>query len=357
MANRIYRFVKKQWLLIWIVAVSVTLFSMSFIVFAEYTATVSSMHRVVVSKAGPGMRFSSNILVESGDNVYRPKYTKTKASGTYDCDLYLWNYSLDDLNSLYPLDINYDLEFKLTDKSGNDLAVSMGNRSITVIAPDNTFVVLNDSNTSGSFTNQKLAYGSVSDTDHFIIRFSSGWSVENDDDYCIRVRAVPTLNNNGNVYQDLRTISGVIGLKTTSSSASNGWKASISEKTDTNSPVDFDGYNLIVSGSGAATITIKWDTSKVELNKYFYDNLKKVYSFAANEVIDQGVDLSGWHTLVINADTGDTAKENRNRYSIQLYKKGILDDTTDPATWDTLFAYNKASDEQTGAWIRVNISQ
>ena len=346
--------IKKQWLLVWITIVAVAL--LTIVASAEYGSTSSNMHRVVVSKKGPGMMFSSNYLIEEGDSVYHPIYVKPKDEGRYDSNyLFIWNYNTSDLERLYPEDINYRLEVKLTDQSGTDLTRDIGSRNITITNPNNETITLNNTVRSGSWASQKLVHSSQAAANRYAISFSEGWDIANEEDICVQIKAIPTSRNNNEPYTDIRTISGIVGLKTTASSVSNGWKASISEQPEENNttvtPDQFDAYNLILTGSGSATITVRWNTAYLQLNRYFTDSNNRVYHFAEGEVIVNEPDAGGWQTMTINADTGDDTKDNRNRYTVQLYKTG----SGEPVDWK-FFANNKADGVYESAWIRVNIN-
>lgn len=375
MKKNIKNFLRKQWLLVWILIVSAAMLTM--IASAEYSSTESSMNRVVVSKKGPGMMLSSNYLVVEGDSEYHPIYVKKKESGAYDDDnLFVWNYNISDINRFYPHNINYKLVAELTDQSGKpltqasiDAPESEFPHSVTITDSQGNTIVLNNANRSGSFeksksTEQTLVHGSSAAQNRYSIRFSEGWDLENDENICVQIKVIPTTDNNGNPYTDLRTISGVIGLKTTAGSGSNGWKASVMEQPTngaTPAPSAFDAYNLVLNGSGKATITVKWNTNKLRLNKYFIDSKDvpgagvddtRLYKFADGEIVVGSVDSNGWCTMTVNANTGLASQENRNRYTIQLYKTG----TGDPSSWTNFFAYNAKDTEQTAAWIRVNIT-
>lgn len=376
MKNRIKKFMKKQWLLVWTLVVSVAMLTM--IASAEYSSTESSMNRVVVSKKGPGMMFSSNFLMVDGDNEYHPIYVKSKESGAYDDDnLFIWNYNISDINRFYPNNINYKIVATLTDQNGDPLTQqsiddpsSEYTHSVTIIDPQGNTIILNNANRTDSFENagskqtqQTLVHGPDAAQNRYTIRFSEGWDIAKDENICVQIIAIPTKDDNGNNYTDLKPISGVIGLKTTSGSGSNGWKASIAEQPGvgktTPAPSAYDAYNLVLNGSGKATITIKWDTSKISLNKYFVESKDspgaggtRLYEFAAGEVEVGSVGPDGWCTMTINANTGLATQDNRNRYTIQLYKTG----QGDPSSWTNFFAYNKNDTEQTLAWIRVNIT-
>ena len=327
MKKKIWTIIKKQWLLMLsaIMAVAMT----SIIAFAEYKSATSNMHRVVVSKKAPGMMFSSNYLTVDGDGIFHPIYVQPKSDERYSSNyLYIWNYNTS----------------------------AVGTCNIHIVDPLNRQIELNDTNLSNSFkdtTQQILAKESTQNK--YTISFSSNWDFEANENICVSIKATPTQRDSGGSYMDLVPISGVIGLRTSSSTQVNGWKASISEQPEdgqtTPAPSAYDAYNLVLTGSGSATITVKWDPTKIELNRFFTSPADRVYTFASGEIDGPTQDASGWMVVTIHADTGNNAQENRNRYTIQMYKTGA----EEPSDW-RFFANNKADDVQENAWIRVNIT-
>lgn len=367
MKNNIIRLMKKQWLAIWIIVASLALFTL--VVYAESSFTLSPMKRVLVTKDGHGVMFSSNILdeVKDEDDIsYYPAY-KT-GSGPYTIDLLLWNYDAKDELSRYPDNINYRIEAVLTNSLGVPLdAADVGTHSVTItpVSPSGNALTLNSATRSGKLNSQTLIHSnSGSSENSYSISFtsSSGWNLDTDTEICIQIKAIPTNKDTGEEYADLVTLGKIVGLRRARVTGSNGWKAEISEKTDTKIPTAFDAYNLVLSGSGSATITISWDTTKINVNEYFYNSEKCVYGFdfaeddadESYEIKDNGKD-GDWQTITIKADTGKASQNNRNRYTLQLYKLGNLSDTSNPADW-SFYAYNQTVANPQNAWIRVNIT-
>ena len=138
MENNIFDFIKKQWLLIWVLLASVGLFTMTATAF--YESTSNSMNRVVVASSAQGMMFSSNYLEEGGENAYQAKYCielneDDKNTSTYDTEVFIWNYNLTNISRWYPEEIKYSLKLKLTNTKGESLeADDVGNH--TTIHPD-----------------------------------------------------------------------------------------------------------------------------------------------------------------------------------------------------------------------------
>ena len=359
MKEKTIKFIKKQWLHIWIVVAIIALSTMG--TMAAYISTNSTMKRVVVSTSSLGKLFSSNVLVEDGIDTYIPRYFPelNDKTLTYPVDVYLWNYSLTNPARWYSDDIDYSISFTFTDSEGTALtAADIGSRTVIIADKDNnTLATLNGTAPTLTFNkSDSLAYNAVLSAEkQYTMKYSGNWDLDNDTDICVKVDV--QLNNGGDntKYQDLSPLGGIIGLKRSSSTASTGWQAYISEQVDGKTVTNCDGYNMIVSGSGAATITIKWDTRYLGCNKNFYDN--SIYSFGTYGDNTKEVEYTGpgegsnIATLVIKADTASASTSNRNRYDIQFYKMG----TAEPTNWN--FITNTENNLGNSAWLYINVVQ
>ena len=356
MKNRIKAFVKKRMLLCWIIMMSVVLFEMM-IAFADYPKTLSSMKRVIASTSDKGTMFSSNILVEGGNRSYAIQYKlelddDEKATGSYDVDVYFWNHSIKDIYTKYPVPIDYTLSFQFTNSRGDPLGASqVGGRSVVITDGSNHSVTLNSSCLGSSaltgsdrdILSQTLPVNAVHNS--LKLEFDGNWDLENDTDICVQVLAVP--DRSGGLYSDLTDLGAVIGLKEDNESAGlSGWTSYLNEHTegDTRSFDQFDGYNLIVEGSGEETIKITLDTRYIQFNKNFYGNAEltevdcdspyDVMTIAANSNLNRGND--------------DENPVYRSRYNIQLYKTGEeFPSFSDP--W-AFFKVKKAGEADPEGW-------
>lgn len=414
MKSKIMSFIKKQWLLVWSVFVVMCLSVM--FVSAEYSLTTSTMKRVVRSTSEQGKMFSSNILAE-GTPPYVPKYKSALnegeiETGTYDVDVYLWNYNLGNLAKQYPKKIKYSVTFELAQNDGSPFTGTLGSRTIQIVRvetdeetdeeTDASIAILSQALSSYTLNNEELSAGTA-DQNHYKLKFSGNWDLEKDTDICVKVTT--KLDENGD-YQDLVDLGAVIGLKQLVDYGESGWDAYISEDRGGKTPSACDAYNLIVTGSGKNKITIKWDTRYIDCNKNFWDD--SIYTFG--KYIDETEDNTNPEnpvytysdartevsysksgniaTIVINGDTGgvlvskntslsgmdhdkflrysvpsstegQSRLENRNRYDIQLYKihKTPEDDLnsvgwTDPEGWS--FFSTEGGDPSGAIWITVS---
>ena len=84
--------------------------------------------------------------------------------------------------------------------------------------------------------------------------------------------------------------------------------------------MDYDFYNYIISGSGAGTVDILWDSDKFEINKFFFTSELSGVTFVGGlETISEGnaeyPSYTGWQKVTINVNS-----LTKNRYELQLYK-------------------------------------
>ena len=311
MKNRKFRFFRMQWLLIWVLVVSAGLISN--IAFAEYGTQSSYMKRVVVSTSDQGMMFSSNFLTEGGNKVYQAKYFNGSQT-SYPVDVYIWNFSTKNSVQTYPDDIEYTMAYQVTDPSGTAIS-DIGSKTITITKPDNTTVQLTGTRVSGNFD---WTFDKDTDTENKYTVTYGNWNLDADSNICLQLIAKP--KKSGGRYSDLRDIGGIIGLKTDTGSTGGGWEAYISEINDNIGVGYVDGYNLVVTGSGKASVTIRWKDAKIDINKFFKESpvdtgdVTEVSAVAAE--LDEYSQPTGWKYITITADAAV-----RNRYNIQLYLK------------------------------------
>ena len=370
MSNRILKFLKRQWLLVWIVAVSV-LIAGSIIAYAEFPSALTTMKRVVASISDYGSKFSSNVLIENGDKTYVPSYKDEladaeKQTSTYDVVFDIWNYSAKNPLDWYKKSIKYNISFKFVDRKGDELKdADVGTRTVGIYKGTTLLMTLNSTTLSSEDAGldaQTLLYSEGnSDYHEYTFKFKGTWNLETDEDICVQMIATP--DKTYDAYNDISPLGAIIGLRKTNSGSASGWTAYLSEhpnSTGTEILDEFDGFNMIVTGSGKATITITWDTSKVDMNKYFRDSSKTVYAFdtttSPNEVVYTGPDTENGGTtatLVINADSSSTAKDYRTRYNIQVYKNG----TYEPTNWNFFAVKDVDSDAvYNAASVKVQIT-
>jgi len=283
--------------------------------------------------------------------------------------VFLWNYSLKDIYSKYDKPIEYTLSFKLVDSKGEPLTIA----DLQAAEPENptandvrTITVTDQSNNSATFSKNCLDSAALTgdalnilsqtlalnandiSTNSLQLVFSGNWDLVNDTNICLQIIA----DVNQTDYPDLTDLGAVIGLKKVNDSDISGWYAYLSEhrdNTETREATSFDGFNLVLEGSGKARITVEIDTAKYGINKNFYGTVTVTDTTVTNGVttttnrtvhFDEVTYNSGTGTLTIIADSNadrdsnEESEEYRNRYNIQLYKKGTDDADTATSNWN-----------------------
>lgn len=348
--------IKNQWLRIWIAFMTLSLFSFS--VSAEYQPQSNIMKRVVVSTSEPIYKFSSDVLSGGSVKTYVPQYKDVLGENAvpnyYEVPVHIRNYSTKASASWYDEKIDYYVSFIFTDIKGNELTSlpSGDTRAVEIYKVINNvptkIATLSAGNLKALNISEELASDSAHNSqDTYYLRFSSDWNLTKDENICVQMKAEP-IRTSGK-YNDLRNLGAVIGLKQSNGDTDSGWHAFLDEEnavSEINPVSAFDGYNLIITGSGKAAITVTWDTRYFELNKHFYDNSnERINSFTFNATINpetgvalsetfneltkadttlgEGSDTYTQSTITINADSGSVLTNHRTRYSIQIYNTGV----------------------------------
>ena len=331
MKKKIISVLKKQWLLLWIIAVSAALLTVT--VFAEYPGTNNFIKRVVVFDESSDVMFTSNLLTtfENDRIAYQPYLVEQLGNDSveqsYNVEVFVWNYDINGKGNFYSKQIDYNLEIAVCDMQGNVVSSLPAEKSIQVVKTvgktTSSLVTFTSSSSSYVYNNtpqvETLATNDRSQI-KYTVRFSRNWDLKNDTGYRVRIKATPTPAED---YTDIKPLAAIIGLKEIRASGSAGWKYYIKEqRLDADkTPPDYDAYNLVLNGSGSQSIEIEWDPAKIAFNKNLFES-NGAFSFASGEVdFQEGQgSQSGWNKLVISADSYSAAQNYRNRYDLQFYK-------------------------------------
>ena len=162
---------------------------------------------------------------------------------------------------------------------------------------------LNTEDFTYTYVGETLAGGSPY-KDSFDICFDSSEVEKDIPNLFIRVTATPTdesVQLNGGVP----TISSIISISK-GRTVETGWHGN----HDESSTNDYDGYNLIIEGSGSGKLDILWGTNEFTINPAFLT----IYSDKLTQVADAAT--SGWKTVTLTVNSTED-----NRYVVQFYKK------------------------------------
>lgn len=309
----------------------------SMLAYAAYIGEYTSMKRVVVSTTIKGQMFSSDLLYENGvaNKIRRTKYfnvltdEQIVAGTTYNVDVHIMNYNVKNPKKHYERDIEYSLQVALVTPDGEEITDGsrLGSKTVTIAYKDSTgaaqSLVLSASTLNGTIESLVLTADSketVTTEQLYQLQFSNNWDLGTDNDICVRLE---TILNDG--YDDLTDLGGIIQIAQSNAATSGGWNGEVREKGYGGAASDYDAYNFVLTGTGKATITFEWDTTKLEVNKSFYQDEMKKITFGTGEVTytapTNAGDYGNWAKLVIEADSGDEeVNAFRNRYDFQLYK-------------------------------------
>ncbi len=313
----IFRKIAKYPITVWML-ISVFTLCTVVVVYAAYNGT-ADVKRVVSTQASSNTVFSSNYMQAGGLAV---KELRTTADGNFICNVTVCNYDQLNLGNPAHALITYDftaelLEYDMTNKTYQKVGVvqektdGTGNKVFYVQKKmdDNETIgtdqvhVLNAGSFLYTYSAETLA-GGTSNKDSFDICFDSEEVEKDVADLFIRVTATPTAESaqfNGSVP----TLSCIISVSQ-GRSIETGWHGSLNESNT----LDYDGYNLIVEGSGKGTIDILWDSREFTINPIF----KQINSSKLTDETDAA--LEGWRKVTLTVDSTE-----ENRYVVQFYKK------------------------------------
>lgn len=337
----IKRFWKKYWAIVWLVAAIIC--AVSLIAYAEFDTNKNRVKRVVANVSSGGQMFSSDYLdktttvqripFSAGTNGYCPvnvkiwNYSESNPSKAYQGELrYTWTATLVKRVVIAGENGNPDtVEYQpLADGDKGSLDIQFEGTSFTWNASESAYTM------SDSSTFTANPSGDYVPTEHeYTISFPESMLTSNDNIY-VKLEATPS---NGDI--SLSTISGVFGVQTASSALTQGWTGYFS---DSKSFTDYDAFNYVFTGNGAADFTFQWCSDYLEVSQISL----ATYGLTATSENATINNVHGtWKTVTIHAN----ANTGVNRYDFQLYMTG--DPTSDYGTkatfWTKVESYVKNS--------------
>lgn len=337
-----------SWVTAWMVVSALILTGL--VGYASYTG-VTMVKRVISTKAGAGLLFSSNYMttgtltsIEYGNYSDYLDGSGNPISTNPTYTMNVCNYSQGDKAAWYTSsNINYTVraELLLNERYTAEEAEELGNTALAgqyktpsaddigtkqfgiKYSTDASYQYFSSSNLSitlpstGTYTLDK----SAANADAFTVLIDKSELQGNAPNFWIRLTATPTTLAGGEV----EAINGYLGLcKNASGDVS--WTGVIGDADYASK--DYDAYNYIISGNGAGTFYFAWDDAKVKPNEFALLNYGSGSTPLATAVMS---DWSGfnqypsgpasvtgsdtWKYLTISVDSSELA-----RYEIQLYK-------------------------------------
>lgn len=299
------------------------------VVYAEYIKS-SRAKRVLATRGDEGMLFSSNYLVlntRPDANIFKRVFYTNVATDPVSGSVTICNYAQGNPSKRHETDIPYTLDARivvLSETNGayvktNASAADVGAHTVTITLNDGASVVLSASNLSHSFTGNLLDHR-VSATDICSVQFDSDFI--NAGALCLYLCATPAAGAPSDVYP----MDAVFTVSLSNSEAQNSWEGYFNENNTTDAPdqPNFDGFNYVISGSGAGNCTLSWDNTKLQISQVFL-----------NTAFDSPLTptVSGTTTTVSFSVDSDVVAH----YDLQFY---YANDSVTIADWDELTGGN-----------------
>lgn len=321
--KNIYKIIIKYPVTVWMI-VSLLILSFMHMAFAAYNGT-AIVKRVVSTQASSNSSFSSNYMEVYSTNI-AVKNLRTTNDGNFICTVTVCNYDQLDPTSPAKAMINYSFTAELVkynDSTGEYELVTTVQKENNVAKTFYVQKTMNDNQTitsdnqhslnsegvfSYTYSSESLEGGNTL-RDAYNICFDAAEVAKDVPDLFIRVSAIPTSESqtqNGSGVSNLASVISISQGRTVET----GWHGSLQETSTT----DYDGYNLIIEGSGAGTIDILWDSSKFTMNPVFISQYGGTGGKLSGESDVTGQTGLKKRTLTVDSATGD------NRYVVQFYK-------------------------------------
>lgn len=330
------------WITVWLAVVAVV-FS-AFVGYAAYTG-ITSLKRVVSTRAGAGILFSSNYMMQGSTGQVSIEYhSESEFDGGVNpaYNMTVCNFSQSDRATWYTAN---DLKYSITAKLLlNEKYTAADGVSETLIgqyktptaqdidglhfgikfSEDDSYTFFSGSQTSvtlpssGTYSLDKTK----ASTDIFSLLFDRSELQQDAPRFWIQVTATPS----SSAAADIESLLGYVGT-CKSATAGASWTGYIDDENyDT---IDYDSYNYTITGNGKGVFYFAWDDSKIKPNEFALLN----YS---SDIDGDPVNVSSWADYTHYGTTSPTSgtwkyiklnvdSDSRPRYEIQLYKTNGTD--------------------------------
>lgn len=349
--NRIRKFLKANWILVWIAVVVLAFTSISF---AEYLANKNRVRRVAANVADEGQQFSSNYMSVSEVELRKVSFNTGDENHFCVIPVSIWNHSETNPQKAYQGDISYTWTMQLVDKDGHMITNTHEAVSEYLVGYSTDGITFNQFNSTYDSTNGYYADGSATFTkeasedvysvqEHTLyIRFPES-VLTTDPGIYVKVTATPTDSRN------FTGISAILGAQKAGDIIQRGWSGNFSDDEQYS---DYDAFNYVISGSGEADITLSWCVDYLEMNQISKDeygwnsSITTFYRDSSGNVVDSlPVGGTTWKKLEFTADSNEVDGSGKiiglSRYDIQFYMTG--DPETDYGSgtgfWTTVKKY------------------
>ena len=328
------RFIKKYWITIWMLIAIAAVISIP--AWAEFYKDRNHEKRVIANISTDGKRFSSDRLNNTSDiTPYEVPVSTSGDSLTVPVDFQIFNHVFSNSMEYYPSPFYYKITAKLVDKSGNSISSGntyWGTNKFGIKLLTDTEYTYFDSYSSTITIDNSFAGEAEENPHKYQLCFNKDVVEASDSNRIyIELDAIPYSTRTGSAgsysYSDriyeLGELKARLSVMPKAEGISVGWTGQFQEDND-----DLDGFNFVFSGSGKSKLVICYDSTKLEINKFFLDDHASdelftfrngcyyEYSDPTNKTGWTKTTNANWKTIIIEANS-DIA----NRYGIQLYMK------------------------------------
>ena len=212
----------------------------------------NSVRRLVSVNSDSNVLFYSNLLYAEPESTEKSDYRTKKLTLTGNqFTLNIYNYFPGDTATFNDQDITYTLRCTLLSDSNNGSGYLVNGTPFS--KSDGTFgAVLSKQKLPGNVTSMNSYSVVIPDSEEDIIR--------------IRIEAIPEGDASYAATKQHKLAAVVLHGELT---AEDQWTGRIIDLQEGRSPADYDGFNYEISGTGAGTVTLTWDASKLKLDPWF----------------------------------------------------------------------------------------
>lgn len=231
--------------------------------------------------------------------------------GAHTFNISVYNYAKEDPGKYASEDITYTIHVSLLDQSGKEVT-DQNILSQYKLDEKKFSESVNTTSTLKGNKESKVTYGVTVPAEYMKT-------------YKIKITAVPV--NNNTTYKSLGRI-----ISFSEDVASSKWRISYLSDEQSQAAYDLGCIHVRLTGSEYAKLTLTWDTTHVQIDPWFLEDIKKDTSVSAT---------ANSLTFTAGGDTG------MNQYNITFYRTAPVhkDDAT-KETWENIKSYISLSSEK-----------
>lgn len=305
----------KKYVLIWFAVLTVLLMATG--TYAAYTSVKYAKSVAVARKEVNDIRFSSNYLDLRGKGDAAQLKLLTASGSPASVAITVCNYTQNEPDKPHATAISYTMNIKILDINGNELGDSITyqaqNGSIKTISKIDLLANLKVNGTQLPATeytiSEQLLSGGVSDQNIYTLTCVNPEVLS---EISILMTATPSSCSDCEMGNKVLTAR----LKILVSSAQTGWTGHITDEPKV------DAFNYEMSGTTETTVTLSWDTSKVEIGYWSLQELKDCCI-----INNDNQDIINVNGNSIDLNVGGAGKPAS--YQLQFYRTSAIPENED----------------------------